>query len=173
MPQEQHERLRLERLLSSAREAEQRLQRAQALPQRAAEESDTKGQYSLQPRTPSRRGSSFASSSGASATGPWHRASMAAPQSQRLSPDALEAELAAAVAARARAPDLAAVREAAVLRRRNLQRQLTSISTVRTLGTRSSLSVFLAKLELPCIIGESHICWQRYTQLTWRSQMWQ
>ena len=131
--QEQHEMLKEELALSRGREAEQRLQHAEAVPQRAAEESDTKLQPSLQPQTPSRRGGSFASTSGASSRGPSRRSSTAAPQPQRLSPDALAAALTAALAARARAPDLAAVREAAVMRRRNLQRQLTSISTVHTL----------------------------------------
>lgn len=125
--------LRVELALSRGLEAEQRLQHAEALPQRAAEELDTKVQYSLQPQTPSRRGGSFASTSGTSSRGPSRRSSTAAPQPQRLSAEALAAVLAAALAARARAPDLAAVREAAVLRRRNLQRQLTGISTVHTL----------------------------------------
>lgn len=45
---------------------------------------------------------------------------------------ALGDALAAAIAARARAPDLAELRQAAVARRRGLQRQLTSLSMVLT-----------------------------------------
>lgn len=138
--QDQHEKLHLKLALSRGRDAEQRLQSANALRQRDLEDL---GKKVLQPRTPCRRGGSFASTSGATSTGPSHRASMAAPQPHQVSADALDAALSAAVAAHARAPDLAAVRKAAVLRRRNLQRQLTSISMVHILRPANCL--------LPCL----------------------
>ena len=132
--------MKLERQLSTAREAEQRLLQGflqgglQHLNTQAAQES---GALNIGLHARSRRGSIPVAS--AAAAGQPRRASLAASkldtdrvfmQPQRLASGDLEAALAAAVAARARAPDLAAVREAAVSRRRSLQRQLTNLSKV-------------------------------------------
>lgn len=125
--QEHHAQVVLQRRLSMAREAEQRLLLVSATLPRSRIKSQ-----SIQRRSIYNAVAAAASAKPRTAAGRSGAVRSEGPlaYNEGLPAEALKAALAAAVAARASAPDLASVREAAVCRRRSLQRKLTTLSTV-------------------------------------------